>query len=124
MSGPNRVVIVQPDGTVQIKSIGGYTDIQAELNGGWLERVPIGAEFNLYVDEDGIAKQLPRNQVATDVVTRMLAKLERTLFPGDYIKGAAVFIGFVENEDPEEGHIESDLPQEIVDEFFPGVDAT
>lgn len=118
----NRAIVVQPDGTVEVKSLAGYNDIKAELNDGWLELVPVGGDqFVLYVDEDGISKGLPRNQVATDAVTKMLAKLERGLLPGDYIKGPAVFIGQRMSEDPEEGYVESDLPQEVIDEYFKGV---
>lgn len=118
----NRAIVVQPNGTVEVKSLAGYNDIKAELNDGWLELVPVGDnDFCLYVDEDGIAKQLPRNQVATDAVTRMLAKLGRGLLPGDFIKGPAVFIGQRMSDDPEEGFVNSDLPQEVIDEYFEGV---
>ena len=115
----NRAIVVQPNGSVEIKSLAGYNDIKAELNDGWLELVRVGEQFVLYVDEDGISKNLHRNQRATDVVVSMLAKLDRSLLPNDYIKGPAIFIGQSQSDDPEEGMVESDLPLEIINEYFP-----
>jgi hypothetical protein len=119
-----KAIVVQPDGTVEIKYLDGWKGIKSELNGGYLELVPVsdGADnpgsYILFVDEDGISKELGRNQVATEAASKMLAKVGRTFLPGDYIKGVAVFIGQSMSNNPEEGCIESDLPQEVIDEYF------
>jgi hypothetical protein len=105
---------------VTVKQVEGWNGIKAELNDGYLEPVYLGNGIVMYVDEDGIAKGLPRNDIATIMTMNLLAEQGRSLMPGDYIKGGAVFVGQAERDDPEEGLIEVDLPQEFIDEHFGG----
>jgi hypothetical protein len=109
-----KAVVIAANGHAEVKQLDGWNGIKTELNGGYLELVPLSDDVVLYVDEDGIAKGLPRNDLATTVVRNALAKVGRTLLPGDYIKGTAVFVGQAESDDPEEGMVESDLPQDFI----------
>jgi len=101
--------------SIEVKDIDGFHGAKAELGGGYIEVVPVGENFSLYVDEDGTAKGLTPNWPATLITKAMLANVGRMMLPGDYIKGVAVFVGIKEEDD---GLTECDLPEEVIKEFF------
>lgn len=78
-----------------------------KLVGGYIEPVYLREDLVGYVDEDGIAKGLRRNDRATGLCSTM----ECGLMPGDYIKGDFV----IQGEDPD--GVAADLPDDI-EEFF------
>lgn len=116
---PMKAVIVKADRTVRIAELNGWDDIKLAIGGDpFLQALPVGLDFTQYVDEDGIARGLPRNEVATNITKAMLKKLGRLMLPGDYIKGTAVYIGIKDSDDPEEGAVETDLPEKVIYDFF------
>ena len=106
-----NAVIVPVDGPIQVVPFSGYDDIKAALNDGWLELIPVGTNFVCYVDEDGTAKGLRRNERATRIVKAMLCATDRMLIPGDFIKGTAVFTG-------SDGESETDIPADVILKYF------
>lgn len=124
-----RVAVVKSDGRTVVKQLDDWKAIRAEIDGAFLESVPLTPGFICYVDEDGIAKGLPRNQIATEIIERALAKVGRSLFAGDFIKGTAVFVGQKWVDDPnardsleddaQKVQADDDLSQSIIDEYFP-----
>lgn len=108
-----RCVVIRPGEAPVIRNLKGWSGIKAELGGGYLELVPVGRNFTLYVDEDGIARGLPLNPLATRLARGMLAAAGRQLLQGDYIKGVAVFCGSRANG------AECDLPAKVIAEWFP-----
>ena len=103
-----KAVIITPT-TIELRPI---TDLRAAL-GGYLEALPVGEGFLCFIDEDGKAKQLPPNELATNVIQAMLAKRGRSLLPGDGIVGPAIFVSV--DEDGNEG----DLHESVIREYFP-----
>lgn len=111
---PIRAVVVYPDDRAEITYLEGFEGIQ-NIVGGYVERVGLDG-CTCYVDEDGISKGLLRNQLATAALQTMLQRIDRSLLPGDYVKGVAVFVGESMTDD---GVVESDLPEIIIEQFFP-----
>lgn len=106
-----KCVVIYPGQAPILKEVDGYKGLVAEV-GGYIELVGVGEDFSCYVNEDGIALGLSRNEAATKVVTNMLDNVGRSLLPGDYIKGAAVFCGASENGE------DTDIPDNVVDTYF------
>ncbi len=102
-----KAIVVLPN-CIELREV---TDLH-ETVGGFFQCLPVGEDFTVFIDEDGKAKGLPRNQRAEDIIRRMLDKVDRTLIPGDFIVGPAVFVGL-------DGGDEVDLPEEVIKEFFP-----
>jgi len=109
-----KAIMIPHTGEIITKDIDGYKDIMMIFDG-CLECLPVGKDFVCYVDEEGIYKGLLLNQRATVIVQQMLRKLGRTLIPGDFIKGTAVFIG---QKMEDEGMVECDLPDHVIQEYF------
>lgn len=103
-----KAVIVTPN-TIELRPI---TDLAKTL-GGYLEALPVGEDFLCLIDEDGKAKNLPFNPLATNIIQAMLAKRGRSLLPDDWIVGHAIFVSV--DEDGNEG----DLHESVIREFFP-----
>ncbi len=89
-------------------------DFHAVL-GGYLEALPVGEGFTVFIDEDGKAKGLPHNERAESIIRAMLSVYGRSMLPGDYIVGPAIFVGI-----DDEGN-ECDLPTSVIQEFFNGL---
>jgi hypothetical protein len=113
-----RTIIVHPDGKVEDMSTEGWKDFKKILNDAFLEPITLADNVCCYVDEDGRLKGLLKNELATNAVTSILEKIGRTLLPGDYIKGIAIFVGTKMSENPEDGLIETDLPDAVCREYF------
>lgn len=112
----SRAVVVYTDNNIVICDIKDYNDIK-NLLGGWLEVVLVGSDFILYVDEDGISKCLPRNDIATKLTAEMLAVQGREFaYHDDDIKGTAIFIG--QKHVPDEGLVCCDIPDRVIQEYF------
>jgi hypothetical protein len=86
MADKLKVVIVDPDGThrsTEIEnSLGGF---QAAIGGGYIEGV-FGREATVYVDEEGLLKNLPLNPLATLFAQRVLGM-------GVHLCGPALIVG-------------------------------
>ena len=112
-----RTIIVHPDGKVEKKDTNGWNDFKKILNGAYLEVVTLEENLCCYVDEDGISKGLLKNELATTVVRAILKKQDRVLF-GDFMRGVVIFVGSKQSENPEDGMVESDVPDEVINEYF------
>lgn len=108
-------LIVQPDGTAEIRDIDpGFMSIKEVLGGGWLEIItpnhPSSQEFgywHAYVDEDGKAKNLPVNPAGTAFANSI------GWHSGDTLRGPVVFLG--EGGTGEDaGAEEADVPPQVV----------
>ena len=90
MADKLKVVIVDPDGThrsTEIEnSLGGF---QAAIGGGYIEGV-FGREATVYVDEEGLLKNLPLNPLATLFAQRILGA-------GVVLFGPALILGPSDN---------------------------
>lgn len=110
-------IIVHPDGKVEKKDTNGWKDFKVILNDGYLEIVTLEHNLCCYVDEEGISKGLPINDLATTVV-RSILKKQRRLLAGDYLRGAVIFVGSKNSDNPEEGMVEADIPDAVFGEYF------
>lgn len=84
-----KAIVIEADGTMAVTTVNDLADLQQAV-GGYIEGIYLGDTGQFaYVNEDGIALDLPRNSVATD-----LCYAHRVgLLPGDYIKGTMVIVG-------------------------------
>lgn len=111
--GPNPVaaLIVQPDGSAEIRDIDPTLDTLKELVGGWLEAIHPGdvshGLWHAYIDEEGKLKQLPVNEAGT-------AFAHSIGWPhGDVLVGPVVFLGSGGTGE-DRGAEEADVPPEVV----------
>jgi hypothetical protein len=114
-----KSIVITPDGSVSLENLDGWKGIKRAIGGGYLEALAVGHDFTAYIDEDGKAKELEQNLVATKVVCTMLSKVGRVMFPGDFISGTLVIVGVRPSEDPEEGLLECDVPEHVTTTYFP-----
>lgn len=98
-------LMVRPDGDASAVTLEATLEtLRAAIGGGWLEAV-IGPDWFAYVDEDGKAKGLPVNGVAT----RLARAIGWGGQPGDYLSGPVLFLGA-------NGSTEVDAPRTVWDE--------
>lgn len=100
-------LIVQPDGTHSVESIGNDWQSIKQIIDGWLEVV--GGELGKWIaygDEEGNLKRLPVNPVAGLLIHQMGGN---PVVPC----GTVLFVGqkYVGGED---GYIDADIPEELV----------
>lgn len=92
-------LVVEPDGSARIVSTTGELDeLQALLNGGYLEPVASGRIWVAYADEDGLSKGLPPNPNASFVASKMMG---HDLPVVEYV-GPVIFLGLKVVYSPEE----------------------
>ncbi len=64
--------ILKPDGTmVDCSPAGEYftlEELQAAMDGGWVENINLAGGFVMIIDEEGKLKELPPNNLATELV--------------------------------------------------------
>lgn len=113
-----RAIVIRPTG-ITVEDLSGWDGIKAVLDGGFLELVPFREDLVGYIDEDGKFKSLPVNEKATEIAQDLLRERDRSLLPGDMINGTMVLCGSKLSERPEEGFVECDTPQDIIDRFKP-----
>jgi hypothetical protein len=106
-----KAFVIKSDGTAHATTIPNY-QAMVEQVGGYLESVLFGPDAYAYVNENGIALKLPPNKTATELIEHFLAKLDRMLLPGDYIKGTLVVVG-----PPDDNGDETDVPEHVVAEI-------
>ena len=82
-----RVLFIPASGPVATRD-GKFEDFQSWV-GGYVQCLPFTDTTEAYVNEDGIALGLPRNELAT----KLCFDYRIGLAPGDYIKGAMVIVG-------------------------------
>ncbi|MCY2994198.1 MAG: DUF3846 domain-containing protein [Planctomycetota bacterium] len=82
-----HVLFIPASGLVDIRD-GKFEDFQSWV-GGYVQCLPFTDTTEAYVNEDGIALGLPRNELAT----KLCFDYRIGLAPGDYIKGAMVIVG-------------------------------
>lgn len=105
---PVRAVRIAPQGTIEVVHYDGLDELQA-LVGGNVEVVQLNIGDQIaagYFDEDGKAKGLPLNAIATRY-TVGLAK-------GDYIAGPMVVIGNETGPDGEDTNIDGQVMLDLV----------
>lgn len=88
-----RVVIIKPDGTVEPQMLT-FEQIQKECKGptqdsAHIQLVKLAPSVWAFVNEDGIALELPRNEKATAFCRR----LGENISINDFIKGTMVVTG-------------------------------
>jgi hypothetical protein len=110
-------IIVHPDGKVEKRDTNGWKDFKVILNDAYLEVVTLEENLCCFVDEDGISKGLPKNELATTVVRAILKKQGRVLV-GDSMRGVVIVVGSKQSENPEDGMVESDVPDAVIKEYF------
>lgn len=93
MSAKSTYVVIPVDGdiyTVETTTEDSYETITREV-GGWIQVVglTVDEQAEMYLDEEGKIKNLPRNTRATSIAH---------LMSGDYIAGTAVITGGVDDE--------------------------
>lgn len=85
-------IVIQPNGDQARQTLRTLEEFQAVV-GGYIEVVSL-PECDLYLNEDGIALDLPCNPVATRYAKRELARVGRRLLSADgWILGPVVLIG-------------------------------
>lgn len=108
-----KALVVEPDGSARVVET--ETDLESLrslIGGGWLEGVAGKyGEWTAYGDEEGKLRGLPFNRQATTLVRRIGGY-------SDLLVGTVVFFG-LEMEDPEEGYVETDVPESIVEAWDP-----
>lgn len=106
-----KVLIIKPDESITIQEISPTLENLQSIVGGYIELIPFGPMANAYINEDGIALNLPRNQLATMLAEHFLNKMGRILLRGDYIKGTMIVVGLSDDEGNN-----TDVPSDVVDE--------
>lgn len=100
-----KAILIETNGNSKIIHVNGLEDLNKAV-GGVIEGLHLGnsQQFS-YINEDGIALKLPRNDVATNLCTHFNVGL----FPDDFIKGPMVIVGPIgpEGED-------TDVSQEMI----------
>jgi hypothetical protein len=105
MSGTIKALIIRPD-RGEVQDIGTtLEDWQAVINGGYLVQVT-GSDWVAYCDEDGLAKQLDPNPMASAVIER----LQPPRYVG-LLVGTVFFIGHGRNGDG------ADVPARVIEMF-------
>lgn len=111
-----QVAVIDDTGSVALRDVDGWNGIKEVLDGAYIEPLSMGDNWAMYVDEDGIAKGLKRNDLATDIAVKALAKVGRMLIPGDFIKGKAVLVG--KKHSKKGWWVETDLPKAVINEYL------
>lgn len=101
-----KAVIVDPDGTVRSTEIENNLGSFQAVVGGYIEGV-FGRVATVYVNEEGLLRNLPMNPAATLFVNRILGHLGTRLF------GTALIVG----PDDGEGN-DTDVRPAVVDYFI------
>ena len=108
-----RVLFIPASGLVDIRD-GKFEDFQSWV-GGHVQCLPFTDTTEAYVNEDGIALGLPRNELAT----RLCFDYRIGLAAGDYIKGAMVIVGSKdENGEFDETEAGFDIRQPLLHELL------
>lgn len=94
---PFRVLVIKPDLSLEEKKLSSWDGIvktvaQPESYKPSLEVLQLGDNLVALIDEDGKARRLEMNPLATTVVRLRLLLVGRTMLPGDFISGNAVFV--------------------------------
>jgi hypothetical protein len=91
------VIILAPDGTHRRATLTGLAEYQNAV-GGYIEFIGLPA-CDVFINEDGIARDLPANPKATRFVKRELGKAGRVLLSADgWILGPVVLVGRADAE--------------------------
>jgi len=109
-----RAIVIPVEGDPALAVLNGYEGIKENLDGGWLEALPIRDDIVAYIDEEGKLKNLSFNPIATQICTKMQIGLS----PDDVIVGPMVLCGTKQSGDPEEGMIDCDLPRDFILSLF------
>lgn len=87
MEKPKKVMLIHPDRRVEEATLD-FEGCQKAV-GGFVELVHLAPGVTAFVNEDGIAMQLPRNDLATLFCHRLGPNIQ----VDDYIKGTMVVLG-------------------------------
>jgi hypothetical protein len=100
-----HTLIVQPDGSAEIRIIEARLEVLNEIVGGWLEAIHPSSDshgdWHAYVDEEGKLKGLP---AATAIAYKC-----GWMPHGDFLCGPVAFFGYASNGE------EGDVPVEVVE---------
>lgn len=109
-SGP-LVLVIEPDGTARTERLpSGDLAHSQRIVGGWVR--PIGGQFDgaewvVYVNDDGHAMGQPDNRIAHALATILGFRF----LPGDHLTGPAVFLGRRPGAD---GPVDADVPAGVL----------
>ena len=89
-----KAVLIEANGNVRRATLPDYQALNAAV-GGYIELINFGDTGHFaYLNEDGIALNLPYN----DKATKLCYKHNVGLIPGDFIKGTMVVVGPPDDE--------------------------
>lgn len=102
------VVIVTPDGSVQLSMVKPTVRTYGAIVGGYFEAIGVADRWVCYLNEEGKVHDLPRNDRAT-IAWEALGFVG---LPGDYCAGWAFFCG-----PPDEEGGDTDVTAEVLAHF-------
>lgn len=102
------VVIVTPDGSVQLSMVKPTVRTYGAIVGGYFEAIGKAGRWVCYLNENGKVDDLPHNDRATEA----WAALGWEAMPGDYCAGIAMFCG-----PPDDEGGDTDVTAEVLAHF-------
>jgi hypothetical protein len=106
----SKAIVISPK-NVSIEEVDGFQGAKEQLDGAYLELLNIREDACAFVDEEGKLKGLPINVLAT----LWFRLLKVGLQPDDFIVGTVVVFGQKMSDNPEEGLVECDVPEDIIE---------
>jgi hypothetical protein len=107
-----KAIVIKPGEQPEVKELNPEDGIKAELGGGWLEGLRFADNAHAFIDEEGKEKELPVNELATQLCTKYGVGLAES----DVIVGTFIIVGTL-NEDGEAGGDEHDVPSLLIEQI-------
>lgn len=105
------VLVIEPGSwKAQRKTVERGLQSMQSLVGGNIEALSLTDEVSAYINEDGKAEQLPRNEAGDRLVKHALSTVGRGLIPGDWIAGPLVLMG-----QPDDEGWDTSVPESVLD---------
>lgn len=110
-----RAVVIEPGRQPMVVDVDGFDGCKKLLNDAYIEQITLFDDLVCRIDEDGKAKELKVNAIATQRIQRMLRDTGRSLMPFDFLVGTVIIIGQKYGDD---GMEDADMPQHLIDKYF------
>ena len=109
-----KAAIIKVNGAVEVRDLPDY-DAMSAVVGGYIEAVNL-RDCTVFLNEDGIAIDLPVNPAATRFIKKKLRAEDRVLHaPDGWILGNVFVVGPVDDEGDE-----TDCPEHVIKELSNG----